>query len=159
MKFVKLYGEEYWYEWKEFNMKLHNFKGGWRNIDENSDEWMLSTIIEADSWHDLYKKTGFCAMSCPLWTQDVWMDLDGNTYEGDGHEWCAERIGSILYGNEDISGDDLIELGWIKLTRGIMLRHYIQNGMYDHLTHEQVTNLREWARLNKVLVFENEKWA
>jgi hypothetical protein len=60
MKFVKLCGDEYWYLWEEFDMKLRNFKGGWRTIDENSDEWMLSTIIEAKSWYDLYKKTGFC---------------------------------------------------------------------------------------------------
>jgi hypothetical protein len=59
MKFVKLSGQSHWYEWEEFNMKLRNFKGGWRDIDENSDEWMLSTIMEADSWHDFYVKTGF----------------------------------------------------------------------------------------------------
>jgi hypothetical protein len=66
MKFVKLSGQSHWYEWEEFNMKLRNFKGGWRDIDENSDEWMLSTIMEADSWHDLYVKTGFN----PMWAHD-----------------------------------------------------------------------------------------
>jgi hypothetical protein len=159
MKFVRLYGDEYWYLWEEFDMKLRNFKGGWRTIDENSDEWMLSIIIEADSWHDLYKKTGFCPMLVPNWTHDVWMDTLGNTYEGDGHEWCAEKIGEILFGVPDTSGDDLIQLfGWIKLTTGPMLKYYFDEGMYDHLSMEQVPALREWARLNRVHLFDGEEW-
>ena len=159
MKFVKLCGDEYWYLWEEFDMKLRNFKGGWRTIDENSDEWMLSTIIEADSWYDLYKKTGFCPMLVPNWTHDVWMDTLGNTYEGDGHEWCAEKIGEILFGVPDTSGDDLIQLyGWIKLTTGPMLKYYFDEGMYDHLSMEQVPALREWARLNRVHLFDGEEW-
>ena len=159
MKFVKLSGQSYWYEWKEFNMKLRNFKGGWRDIDENSDEWMYSTIIEADSWHELYKKTGFCPMLVPNWTHDVWMDTEGNTYEGDGHEWCAEKIGEILFGVPDTSGDDLIQLyGWIKLTTGPMLKYYFNDGMYDHLSIEQVPALRAWARLNRVHLFDEEEW-
>ena len=65
-KFVKLSGSAWWYRWDEDRFVLKNFRGGWRDIDENSDEWMLSTIIEADSWHDLYVKTGFN----PLWEFD-----------------------------------------------------------------------------------------
>ena len=159
MKFVRLYGDEYWYLWEEFDMKLRNFKGGWRPINENSDGWMLSTIIEAESWHGLYKKTGFCPMFVPNWTHDVWMDTLGNTYEGDGHEWCAEKIGEILFGVPDTSGDDLIQLyGWIKLTTGPMLKYYFDEGMYDHLSMEQVPALREWARLNRVHLFDEEEW-
>jgi hypothetical protein len=78
MKFVKLCGNEHWYLWEEFDMKLRNFKGGWRTIDENSDEWMLSTIIEADSWYDLHKKTGFCPMLVSLREHDPWVDTRSN---------------------------------------------------------------------------------
>ena len=98
-------------------------------------------------------------MLVPNWTHDVWMDTLGNTYEGDGHEWCAEKIGEILFGVPDTSGDDLIQLfGWIKLTTGPMLKYYLEDGMYDHLSMEQVPALREWARLNRVYLFDEEEW-
>ena len=160
MKFVKLYGDEYWYLWEEYDMKLRNFKGGWRTIDENSDAWMLGTVIEAKDWYDLYKKTGFAPMEVPIWTRDVWMDTEGRTYDGVAHEVCAEKIGESMFGIPDMSGDDLIELyGWIKLTTSGMLRYYLEDGMYDHITFEQEESLREWARLNRVTLFDRETWA
>lgn len=160
MKFVKLSGQSYWYEWEEFDMKLRNFKGGWRNIDENSDEWMYSTIIEAGSWYDLYKKTGFCPMLVPIWTRDVWMDTEGNFYEGLAHELCAEKIGECMFGIPDMSGDDLInQMGWVKLTTSCMLKFYLDDGMYDHITAAQETAMRAWAAANRVTLFDEERWA
>lgn len=159
MKFVKLYCDDYWYLWEEFDMKLRNFKGGFRYIDENSEDWMFATVINADSWYDLYKKTGFAPMEVPIWTRDVWMDTEGRTYDGVAHELCAEKIGESMFGIPDMTGDDLIHLyGWIKLTTSGMLRYYLDDGMYDHITFEQEESLREWARLNRVTLFDTEEW-
>ena len=98
-------------------------------------------------------------MEVPIWTRDVWMDTEGRTYEGLAHELCAEKIGECMFGLPDMSGDDLIQLyGWIKLTTGGMLRYYLEDGMYDHLSMEQVPALREWARLNRVTLFDMEEW-
>ena len=91
MKFVKLFGTCYWYEWEEYDMRLRNFKGGWRDIDENSDEWMLSTIIEATSWHDLYNKTGFNPMIEHFPPRYAWVDREGYFYDGVAHEVCAKK--------------------------------------------------------------------
>ena len=160
MKFVKLSGQQYWHLWEEFEMKLRNFKGGWRTIDENSDEWMYSTIIEADSWYDLYKKTGFCPMLAPIWEHDLWVDTEGNCYEGNGHEWCAEKIGECVFGIPNMSGDDLINLyGWIKLTDSGMLKFYLDEGMYDHITYEQQLTLLDWAKGHRISLFDGERWA
>jgi hypothetical protein len=39
-----------------------------------------------------------------------------------------------------------------------MLKYYFDEGMYDHLSMEQVPALREWARLNRVHLFDGEEW-
>lgn len=163
MKFVKLYGQAYWYEWEEFEMKLRNFKGGWRNIDENSDEWMYATIIELDSWHDLYKHTGFNPMMEAIPPRDVWVDRDGNFYEGVAHELCAEQIIEVVYGwkYQDYIGsssDLLVGNGWIKLTTSAMLPYYIEDGMYRCLSEAQVRAIREWAQNWHITLFEKEWW-
>ena len=158
MTFAKLEAHHYYLRVDYDKMRLYNFKGGWRNIDENSDEWMFATLVEADSWRDLYLKTGYCPLTCFYAENDIWMDPCGVTYEGDGHELCAEKIGEILFGKEDMCGDDLITLGWIKLTTGPMLPIYLERGFYDSITYEQEGYLRKWSEANKITLFDNEVW-
>ena len=163
MKFVKLCGEEYWYLWEEFDMKLRNFKGGWRTIDENSDEWMFSTIIEAENWHELYLKTGYNGMLELFPPRDAWLDREGNFYDGVAHELCAEKIIEIVYGWTDndyvgSSADVLVANGWVKLTTSAMLPYYIEDGMYNCLSYDQVCAIREWANDYRVKLFEKEYW-
>ena len=61
MKFVKLCGEPDYWRLNEERMRLYNYQNNSFVIDENSDKWMLSTIVEAEDWRDLYLKTGYCA--------------------------------------------------------------------------------------------------
>lgn len=162
-KFVKLYGSAYWYKWDEEKFILKNFRGGWRDIDENSDEWMLSTIMEADSWHDLYNKTGFNPLLELNPPRDAWLDRDGNFYDGTAHEVCAEQIIKVIYGIErdDImytAADNLVANGWVKLTTSAMLPYYIEDGMYDCLSFDQVVAIRQWAADWRVKLFEEEYW-
>ena len=162
-KFVKLLGSDWWHKWDEERFVLKNFRGGWRNIDENSDEWMLSTIIEADSWHDLYNKTGFNPMIEDHPPRDAWLDREGNFYEGTTHELCAEQIFEILFGQEwgdynYSAADALVANGWVKLTTSPMLPYYIEYGMYNCLSYNQVVSIREWATNWRVKLFEKEWW-
>jgi hypothetical protein len=159
MTFAKLDGHHFYYQVDFDRMRLYNFKGGWRDIDENSEDWMYSTLIEAENWHELYKKTGYCPMACSYFERDLWVDPDGNCYEGLAHEICAEYIGEILFGTEDMGGDELIRCGWIKLTTSCMLSLYIDHGMYNHITYEQERIIRKWAEANKVSLFEEVTWA
>lgn len=163
MKFVKLYGHNFWYEWDEFNMRLRNFRGGWRDIDENSDEWMLATVMNADSWHDLYLKTGYNGMMERFPPRNAWLDREGYFYEGTAHEYCAEKIVEVVYGwtDDDYFGsaaDILVGNGWVKLTTSAMLPYYIESGMYECLSYEQVRAIREWANDYRVKLFEKEHW-
>ena len=159
MTFVKLSGQHGWWEWDRDRMRLYNYDCGHTDIDENSDEWMGATLLEADDWHDLFVKTGYCPLYAPIWKNDLWVDIDGRTYEGMAHEVCAEDIGEILWGRDDVDGDELIRLGWIKLTTSGMLTYYIDYGMYDHITMEQEDVIRRWAADHGVKEFDNERWA
>ena len=162
-KFVKLSGSAYWYKWDEEKFILKNFRGGWRDIDENSDEWMYSTIMEADSWHDLYVKTGFN----PMWEfnppRDAWLDREGNFYDGTAHELCAEKIIEVIYGltNDEYVGssaDALVGNGWVKLTTSAMLPYYYDDGMYDYISEAQARAIKEWALEWRIHWFDNEHW-
>ena len=159
MTFAKLDAHHYYLRVDYEKMRLYNYKGGWQDIDENSEDWMFATLVEADSWRDLYLKTGYCPVACFYAERDIWMDPDGATYEGDGHELYAEKIGEILFGVEECCGDDLIRYGWIKLTTGPMLPIYLERGFYDNITYEQERTIRKWADANKILLFNDIGWA
>ena len=64
MTFVKLSGQPHWYKCDFEKMRLYNFKGEWREIDKNSEEWMYATLMELEDWHDLYVKVGYHPMCC-----------------------------------------------------------------------------------------------
>ena len=161
MKFVKLCGEPEYWRLNEERMRLYNYQNGSFAIDENSDEWMLSTIVEAEDWRDLYLKTGYCALYAHDFPRETWIDTDGMCYEGRyrSHEGLAEEIGNIVFGKDNMNGDDLFQLlGWIKVTPSVMLQHYFDEGYYDHLTMAQVETLRKWAEAWNVHLFDGEEW-
>ena len=155
MKFVKLSGQHHWYEWDEVKFRLYNFRGGWMSIDENSDEWMYSTIVELDSWHDLYMQMGYDPTLSLRIENDHWLAPDGRLHCGDGHELCAEMICELLYGEQDnfitfYAADHLVENGWVKLTTYAMLPFYVESGMYRHLTSEQKDTISLWCHANNI---------
>lgn len=159
MTFVKPFGETGYWEWDKARMRLYNYHCGHHDIDENSDEWMHAHLVEAKDWHDLYMKTGFCPLYVSYMERDMWVDPDGGCYEGLAHEVCAEDIGEVLWGRDDVDGDELIRLGWIKLTTSGMLTYYLDYGMYDHITYEQERVIRAWAEYWGVKEFDGEEWA
>ena len=162
MKFVKLYGEPEYWRLDEERMRLYNYQNGSFAIDENSDEWMLSTIVEAEDWRDLYLKTGYCVLYAHGFPRETWIDPDGICYEGRycSHEVLAKEIGKIVFGEDDMNGDDLFnKFGWIKVTTSLMLQHYFDEGHYDCITVAQAETLRKWAEAWNVHIFDNVEWA
>lgn len=140
--------DSYW-EWDQKRMRLHNFRGGWHNIDENSPDWISAVTIEANDWHDLYKKTGYNPLEASVDDRCSWLDPDGNFWEGEAHEVCAEDILELAYGIEvdsmHAAADELIERGWVKLSATLMLQHYCESGMYDNITMDQWRAIQEWC--------------
>lgn len=147
MTFVKM-GDGYW-EWDKDRMMLYNYNDGHTYIDENSEEWAAATTCEADSWHDLYVKTGFNPLVIPYYlARDAWLSPEGEFHEGPVHDFWAEKIMEILFGEDgsfDYCSDYLKEQGWVKLTTSVMLNYYIEDGMYDHLTMAQKESMSLWA--------------
>ena len=166
MTFVKLSGEPHFYRFNQEKFRLYNFRGGWRSIDENSTDWMYSTHIEAEDWHDLYLSTSYNPMLASVMDRDVWLDPEGRFYDGEGHSLCAEYICEILWGYTDDnppeamwSADDfLIRKGWVKLTPDAMLPYYISQGMYERLSEYQVHSIRDWANHWGINSFKKEWW-
>ena len=162
MKFVKLCGEPKYWRLDEERMRLYNYQNGSFAIDENSDEWVLSTIVEAEDWRDLYLKTEYCVLYAHDVPRETWIDPDGMCYEGcyHSHEVLAKESGKIVFGEDDMNGDDLFnKFGWIKVTTSLMLQHYFDEGYYDCITVAQMGTLRKWAEAWNVHIFDNVEWA
>ena len=58
-QFLQYQGSDIWWEWPDGGMTVYNMAGGHHNIDENSEAFMFSTVIRAESWADLCRKTGY----------------------------------------------------------------------------------------------------
>ena len=78
MKFIKYKDGPHWWEWDTENMMAYNYHGGHHNIDENA----LGDAIycECASWHDLYKKTGYCALETGMLPHTAWLAPDGRMF-------------------------------------------------------------------------------
>ena len=156
-KFIQLAdGERKWYEWDETHMALDTIEGftAWK-IDENDPVWMNAKCLVAEDWHDLYIKTQYCPKATSLRHHYLWLDPYGCTYEGQAHALEAEYICESVYGKGsgvvgaamELCDDFLIEHGWVKLSASMMLPHYIECGMYDHLTGLQKETIKDWCDL------------
>lgn len=74
----------------------------------------------------------------------LWISPAGKVYGNGSHVEVARSIYYDIFGlpkleSYDVSfGDKLLKLGWIKLSATAMAYIYEKDGMYDHLTEEQL---------------------
>ena len=153
MTFLNIFDS--WYEWDKESMHMYSYGGSWCEVDENSSDFLNALTLEADSWHDLYLKTGFNPLRCDEYTADVWVDVNGDFFTGDSHEVQARSLCEIVYGVTDnnYGGDYLLKRGWIKLTTGFMLRAYKRSGMYDNINKHQSVAIIKWCDIHKIEYF------
>ena len=154
MEFLQYKGSNDWWKWPEGGLTVFNVVGGWHEIDENSPAFMDGTVMRADSWADLCKKTGYNP-----WqpehdqpTREMWIDTYGRMYdcgEWGAHESTAQTILEVLYDEPEEywdAGDKLIARGWIKVSAGPMNRYYHESDMYSAMTNAQYDSYAKWKR-------------
>ena len=123
-----------WWHWCVETMHLINYHGGGFEIDENSEYWATAEIREYDSWHELYKATGFNPLEADITDFDVWISPEGKYFDGNAHAVAAEHIVPLVYG-VDIEDPCFIgnaeqfleEHHWIKATRSFMWSLYLKH--------------------------------
>ena len=150
-KFLQYKDSTDWWEWPEGGMTVYNMAGGHHDIDENSERFMLGTVIKAEDWPDLCRQMNYNPWKVDRPTREMWISPDGTMHdcgEWGAHEIPAEYILENLLG-EIVgfwdSGDRLIELGWVKVTANyIMYQHYVDSGLYDKCTKEQWQAIEVW---------------
>ena len=147
--FVKKDG--HWYILDVKNKRFYNFLNGWKiDICSPNDE-----TCDVETWHELFLKTGYKPTETDYRTNDVWLDPDGNFYEGRAHSLQAEHITQYMYGLEfDDCGSEtaeeyLVKKGWVKLTTSLMSEYYSLDGMYNHLTQKQQTAKHLWDKYHQ----------
>ncbi len=149
-KFIKPLGDTRWYQLNPKNGRMYDRGVGILSFsfDENDPSYAKSEIIEAEDWHDLFKKTGYSGLCRDITAKDLWVDREGGCWEGLAHAVAAQEI------VEDIIGEDLdlakaegylVDNGWVKLTTSFMLDYYINDGMYDYITTDQARTIKEWC--------------
>lgn len=148
-KFVRYQNDTKYWLWNEDKMRLENRNFGHQDVNEKNPRWLYAEIIEAKNWHDLYMKTGWS----DLWLSDchhnnLWVDPEGECWEGEAHEVVAEDILEVVYGEEtklsDYPADKLINRGWIKLSV-FMAQIYADSDMYFNITRDQAITIKEWC--------------
>lgn len=157
MKFVLLKPwngepEGCWWEWCIETRRLINYMGGGFEIDENSDYWATAQIREFESWHELYKQTGFNPLEADIHDFDVWISPEGKYFEGNAHSVAAEYIIDLVYG---IDIDDPCFTGsaeyyleqhyWIKATRSFMWEIYLKQRKSWEMTSKTYGALVEYC--------------
>lgn len=147
MKFIKYKDGPHWWEWDTENMVAYNYHGGHHNINENA----LGDVIycECESWHDLYKKTGYCALETGMLPHTAWLSPDGKMFVATAHEVDAESICEVIYGEEQeiwYAGDFLEERGWVRLTTSLMWEVREEYWLDKELTQAQLDILWDWCK-------------
>lgn len=155
--FIKYSDSPHWWRWpQDGEMKVYNYLGGWHEIDENSERWMNAKCIRTvDTWHQLYELTGYCPFELEVGEvgSELWVSPEGGCFSclDYGHELGAEYLLDIIYDrnceNDYIAcaGDELIEMGWIKLTTNkFMFDSYATCGFYSNLTWRQQCKMIQW---------------
>ena len=141
MEFIK-YNKNYYEIYKG---KYFNYHDGYINIPRAVIE--TTPVLYYDSWHELYKATGYAPNRCSTNVADAWVAPDGTFYEGRAHAVEAEYIVEIIYGLDlDLgeSEDYLREHGWVKVTTSLMSDWYEADGMYKNLTRAQYEQINIW---------------
>ena len=152
MEFLQYKGSKDWWKWPEGGLTVFNVVGGWHDIDENSPAFMDGTVIRADSWADLCKKTGYNPWQTDdnQPTREMWIDTYGTMYdcgEWGAHEATAQTILEVLYNEPEEywdAGDKLVERGWVKVSAGPMNRYYHESDMYSAMTNAQYNSYVKW---------------
>ena len=160
MKFVLLKPwngepEGCWWNWCVETMHLLNYRGGGFEIDENADYWLNAEIRDYDSWHELYKATGFNPLEDDVHAFDVWISPEGKYFDGNAHAVAAEYIVDLVYG---VDIDDPCFLGgaeqyleerhWIKATRSFMWNIYLEHRKDWAMTRATYGALVEYCKAN-----------
>lgn len=146
MKYVQEADSTDWWEYIEDKNIAINYYGGWHVVNENNVKF-----LEADSWHDLYKKYGYCCLSQGMFCS-IWLSPEGIMYPCDSHITAAQDIADVIYDVRDskLSDDFLISRGWVKIAANILLSYYIEQGYYRNLTQPQKIALSKWCEVYNV---------
>ena len=143
------YPKGQWREWDQERMLAFNFRGGHCKVDENN----LGEVEcrEYDSWHALYRATGFCPLEVESWARDVWIYPQGKFYDGEAHEVAAEHLLELIYGEEIdyCCGDVLEEKGWVRATTSAMWEVRMNEWEGKTLTQRQYDSLFDWCTMHK----------
>ena len=145
------HNDSYW-EVDILNMKLFNFNGGYHDINEFSDDWLNGELVAAESWHDLYQKTGFNPLEGTIAANSGWLDPEGTIWSCEAHLTGAEEICDIAFGitDSDIDcADYLKSLGWVKITSSCMFDFYVQDSMYLFMSPPQYQFFVKWCKIHK----------
>lgn len=149
MKFIKFDGDYVWNEFDEANLLARNLVGGYRKIDKNSFEYINSTIIEAENWHDLHLKTGWLGPWVTIiYPHAGWLTPDGLFYQCNAHDIDAVKIVEFLYGkymDTSEAADFLTQRGWLKITTSLMWDIRLEEENKWYLTPIQEKKLFEWC--------------
>ena len=154
MEFLQYKGSNDWWKWPEGGLTVFNVVGGWHEIDENNPAFMDGTVMRAESWADLCKKTGYNPWQPEHEqpTREMWIDTYGRMYdcgEWGAHESTAQTILEVLYDEPEEywdAGDKLIARGWIKVSAGPMNGYYHESDMYSAMTNAQYDSYAKWKR-------------
>jgi len=143
MLFIKLTNG--WWELDIVTLKVYNYDGGYHILNKSDID--LSKTIECDTWHDLYKITGWCPLEVNIRWNDVWISPQGKFYNGEAHENRAEEILEILYDEKDVTwaGDRLEELGWVRATTSLMWEVRFDEWHERTVTQKQFDSLFDWC--------------
>ena len=150
-KYIKLQGNDFYHEIDFENMRLYNYRGGWQNINENSDEWMYGHVVEAEDWTDLFKQVGYNPLLCDIYESDIWIAPNGTPYDGKGHAVAAMRICELLYRKDlEWNAESFLEdNGWIKASRFFWNLH-LQDKYTWEMTQAQADTLFDWCKAQRI---------
>lgn len=139
-------------------MNVVNINGGGHKINENNPNFMLGTVVEAESWADLMDKIDWNPWHTEEPRPHMWISPWGEMFDCEdwgGHESIADSIVEYILGldPEELptysTGDYLINHhGWIKVTTGPMYQYYAKANMYNPLlmTETQWDSYERWRK-------------
>ncbi len=151
MTFVKFQNDNKWWLYEEKYNSISQINASFQKIYPDDPKWKEAEIINLDSWFQLCKLKNYYPTETGITERDLWVDPDGRCFQGEAHELQAEYLCEYLYDMHLTmdsfpltAADLLIKAGWVKLTTSLMHDYYIEDGMYDKLTIDQIETIRSW---------------